>query len=925
LSKKIIAPKLPAFSETMPAPSLELVRNGLLSVGYRADRLENNVPVPEEPGRKVGLVAYSDQPFDARTSAFAAAETGNIGESGIPLLKPLGAPIIALCEPKHALFWKQAANQNPPEFIERVPSGKIASFFRQNEKALAPDAVYRAKVWGRMDKTWQLDFVDSGLLPVIEESAGESLRKLLERTVTLTKAKLGWKEISAKNGRWLLQSVFWLLGAKILKDKRVPGFIQLNLSDLEEVYLKLAKHYNKHDPQPIAIGSARKRDALLSAAEMIGSFGHCGAVTTESLAWVYESALIDRATRQKLGTHSTPAWLVDDIVARLRPWIEEMPVDERHVFEPACGHAGFLISAMRLLSELLPKDQLNERKAYLRKRLRGIEIDPFAYEIARLSLTLADIPNDNGWMLENGDMFENEKLPSGISEANIVLANPPFEGFGDGRPEGAMHSRADETFRQIVDGLPVGGVFGIVMPQTVLRSRQAKELRQRLFDEYEISDITLFADKVFRVGEPEIAVLLGKRTGQRSSKHHTIRCRRVREDRVDAYRRTLDPSSELFVSQSRCENRDGSLLVPELADVWESLDERPHFGELVTGGKGFQHKGKKDSELPRNSVLISKTRKKGLTKGFVSWNRVQLTHELPKAVWINLLETTISRPRHGTIVGESQILLNYAPVGRGAWRLKALVDQVGHPVNSRFHALRPANGGHSLWSLWAICNSPVANAYFYCMSSKRDILQGDLFKLPTFNSSKRALKILDDAVRKYFDAAEGASLPNKNSKNSPESADTQLSLYPEDNQATGTSPEELKHLHWRIDAEVLRLYDLTPESERKILELFTGVRRPGVPFIQNEYFPAGFNELDRLSELLAITADWEKTNRHRSRLIRKDVKSKLSSKETSELAELERLADARIELMDLQNPTGPSEIDKTVERLKLEGRWPEDD
>ena len=54
---------------------------------------------------------------------------------------------------------------------------------------------------------------------------------------------------------------------------------------------------------------------------------------------------------------------------------------------------------MRLLSELLPANWREPRRDYLRKRLRGVESDPFALEIARLSLTLADVPNPNGWAL----------------------------------------------------------------------------------------------------------------------------------------------------------------------------------------------------------------------------------------------------------------------------------------------------------------------------------------------------------------------------------------------------------------------------------------------------------------------------------------------------------------------------------------------
>ena len=149
-----------------------------------------------------------------------------------------------------------------------------------------------------------------------------------------------------------------------------------------------------------------------------------------------------------------------------------------------------------------------------------------------------------------------------------------------------------------------------------------------------------------------------------------------------------------------------------------------------------------------------------------------------------------------------------------------------------------------------------------------------------------------------------------------------LCLPGADNSST-TSEEELKYLHWRIDAEVLRLYDLPATTERRILDLFTGVQRRGVPFVQTEYFPKGFTHLDRLSDLLAITADWSQTNRRRCYLIRKDVKSHLTEKEKAELQRLEHLADARIALMDLQHPTEPDEIERTVERLKREGRWRE--
>lgn len=912
----------------MPACCLDRVRDGLLAVRFRQDRLRENVPLPTDPSRDIALVAYANEPFDARTSAISVVEGESFPDSDLKFLQPVGSPIIVQCEKDHILLWKQQAEK--ASFVERVAACKITSFFQEHLEELAPDAIYRAKVWGRMDTSWQSDFVDIGLLSVVERDSGERLQRLLERAVTTTKSALGWgKDIRDEDGKWLLKSIFWLLAVKILQDKEVPGFKRLNLCDLETVYLRLAKHYNRDNPRPVQIKGARRREALLAAAEVIGNFGHCGAVTTESLAWVYESAVIDRATRQRLGTHSTPTWLVDDIVSTLRPWIEAMPVDDRRVCEPACGHAGFLIAAMRLLSELLPEDRAQERKAYLRKQLHGIEVDSFAYEVAKLSLTLADVPNDNGWMLEPADIFKGNTLSSAVARANIVLANPPFEPFGDRRPGGAMHSQADETFRQIIHSLPIGGVFGIVMPQTVLKSTQARELRRQLLSDYEISEITLFADKVFNYGEPETAVLIGRRVGPGSQKV-PVRYRRVREDQIANYATTLQPSSQEHCQLSDFEERDESLFIPELADIWKKMENLPKLEDFVDGGQGFQHKGKTDKTLPPEAIRESAVEVEGLglAEGFAGWSQDQLTHELPKTVWLNL-DPSVIRARgvkkHGTVIGKKQILLNYARVSRGPWRLKALVDLKGRPVTSRFLVYRARKRGLNLSVLWAILNSPIGNAYAYSQSSKRDVLSGTLLKLPVFLLHEIDTSKLESAVEAYFKAAKGKLPPPKTQKAKKRvTAANQTSLdLPEAEEAQTTCEEELKHLHWRIDAEVLRLYNLPAPDERRILDQFKGKDRLGVPFTQTDYFPAGFTHLHRLSELLAITADWTQTNRRRCHLIRKDVKSKLSEKEKTELMGLEALADARIALMDLQHPEGPNEIQLTVERLKREGKWPE--
>jgi hypothetical protein len=138
--------------------------------------------------------------------------------------------------------------------------------------------------------------------------------------------------------------------------------------------------------------------------------------------------------------------------------------------------------------------------------------------------------------------------------------------------------------------------------------------------------------------------------------------------------------------------------------------------------------------------------------------------------------------------------------------------------------------------------------------------------------------------------------------------------------ASEPESEGLKFLRWRVDAEVLRLYNLPPKLERRLLDLFSGVRRRGVPFVQMEYFPKGYTDLDRLSDLLAITSDWEKTNRRRAKLLDLEDEGRLTSAQAQELVNLQRLADA---LLGLMEPWKPDAVDRAVERAKKRGVWQE--
>jgi hypothetical protein len=904
------------------ATEIRPVVEQLRGIGYLDDRL-----VPAFPATSTdempALVAFADRPFDSRTASVAVVYGGHIDESHILSLRPTGAPVIFACLPQSIDFWSQGAAR--PIFQRRLSPQQLPNFFKEYREKLAPAAIYRAKIWGRIERDYQLDFVDAGLMPLVEEEAGKKLTDLVERLVERIKEQLGWGTVPDGDGRWLLQSTFWLLAAKILKDKQVNGFKRLDLSEVEEVYSHLARHYNSRSPQPVKVGSRAKREALTKAAEEISRFGNCACITTEALGYLYESALIDKVTRSKLGTHSTPTWLVDYIVGKLRPWIErDIPVESRRVFEPACGHAAFLISAMRLLTELLPSDWEEARNVYLRRRLHGLEFDSFALEIARLSLTLADVPNPNGWSLSEGDMFRGDVLEKGVRNASIVLGNPPFENFGKDRSPGCLPNKASETFRRVVEYLPERGVFGFVLPQTFLRSKQAAEVRRTLLAEYELAEIDLFADKLFRFGESESTVIIGRRVGRMSAGKSTIEYRRIREEHIEAFRATYRPGAvEQIPPEVLSRTGNASLFVPDLHEVWDALQGMPKLERFAHVGQGLQYRSVGDPKRPANSITISKSEDDGagLVPGFSRWNKGQLSHHLPISVGMSLDPQVIRRPGPGATTGIPQILLNHACISRGPWRLEALIDVAGHAVTGRFNVVRPKQSDLSVAALWAILNSPVANAYVYSMSGKRDVLPQYIRAMRIPDLEQVDLRPLEKAAEQYLCAARATESSSSKRKNKGRLTAKQKRLFseqPEEHSEPKYSEEDVKILHWRIDAEVLRLYNLSAEHERRVLDLFSGVRRLGVPFQQFEYFPEGFSDLDRLSDFLAITVDWPKTNRRRAKLIDREEAGRLTTTQAEELNELQRLADASVSLLQ---PVHMANADEIIEKLKRDGLW----
>ncbi len=901
------------------------VAEQLQSIDFAAEHIIGDVHLWDN-GLTISKLAYCRAPHDLRSAGIAVIDVpiGGTSSQAVGSMKASGAPVVvALGGGDDWEVWRQSFSGSA-RLVGHGNSRELGGFLRENRQDLNPDAIYRAKLWGRSEpKSLQPELVDLSYLPLVERGLGDKVATLLENCFSSLVQELGWEigdDLSPRNAKWLVKAPFWLLAAKVLRDKQVTGFKNIQLADFPTTFGKLAKHYQSRHSEHTPVSVAKyQTKALEAVALQIDRFPSLELMSTEALGHVYESAIINKETRKRWGTHSTPVWLIDYMLGRLRPLIAEMPAERRRVFEPAVGHGGFLVGALRVLDELMRGLDRQQRKDYLRKRLSGVDIDDFSQEVARLALTLADVPNANGWDLEHADMFQGDLLARRISQSDIVLANPPYEGFSaKERPKGALVNKAAEVFDQTMLALPRGGIFGFVMPQSFLTSKEGADTRRRLLNDCDILEMTLFADKVFEFGQPESVVILGHKPMRKTHARKSMTYQRVREKQVSIFKATYEPSSSVETDQTTfLKSERANCILPTLSQLWDQLEKNPRMGEWAEVGQGFSFKGENDPTLPKGANRQSKTKFEGGVQGYTSVKDAKYSHSVPEVWWFNLSKDVISRSRSGLGEKTPQILLNYSPTSRGEWRLKGLIDEIGRPVTSCIQVIRPGKSRVALNFTWALVNSPIANAYAFSVSSKRHVKAGEIrdFRLPRELDST-SIRRVDSAVQNYLAAAE--SYDDLKSKGLLVLEEDLFSASSPLHASLADAELNLKHLHWRVDAEVLKLYDLPPELERELLDMFTGVERRGVPFLQTEYFPAHFTDLQRLEDLLAITADWDKTSTRKTELIDKKIGKKATDEDLMELDRLKFLTEARGELYA---PLPLEQLKALKRRLQSRGQW----
>lgn len=751
-------------------------------------------------GGRVPLAAFADTPHDARSICIAAIDTHSDPVAAVAGLKPLGAPVVFSCHSGKMQWWKQTTVS--PEILANIDAGQVRSFFDKHAQDFSPAMIFEGKTRRRLPGQTQLHFVDVGLMPMVERFAGDALSRLVERVIRGMEKSLG-KQIRTKADiESVFKSAFWLLAAKMLRDKQVKDFKTIRLREVEDVFRRVGLHYG--DTQGLPPGGKAWRASIEEAAATIDQFAYLGNVSTEALAYLYENALVPDEVRAALGTHSTPSALVDYMVWQLWPWIEAIGEDDRYVFEPACGHGAFLVGMLRQLRQWSSITDTKDRHDYLKEHLRGVEYDAFALEIAKLSLTLADVPHGNTWKLRQGDMYLGDTLERESRRARILLANPPFEKFTASehryyKAESVNLTAQTKPVEMMLRTLPhlaKGGVkpavFGLVVPQRVLHSTEATDIRRTLAENFELAEVAIFADNLFEKSKHEVTVLLGRRKPAKTTPA-PVRYRSVRREGMAQFRENFAFSSEQPVVPARLAVAPAfDWRIRELDAVWSFLSQSQTLGDLAFVQKGFEFKS--EEELDGQAVESDKP-KAGWTQGFIRAEGSFGVWQEPPLVWLNYSKRLLRRVGAPHKPRVPQVLANYAPSVPGPWLIKATLDPDGRPVTSRFVTVRRRVNAPPPEFFWAVMNSPVANAFAASWPDKRQTLVKDWRTLPVPNPSPERVSAIVQAAKAFLTLMRNA--------------DGLMVVQP--------SNSEIRAALLTLDAEVLKLYGLPVRLERTCL------------------------------------------------------------------------------------------------------------
>ncbi len=209
---------------------------------------------------------------------------------------------------------------------------------------------------------------------------------------------------------------------------------------------------------------------------------------SEDLGDAFEYLLSILGSQGDAGQFRTPRHIIDFIVAAVAPNKGET------ICDPACGTAGFLISAFKhILKENKEKSLTPDERKNLMDHFVGYDISPDMVRLSKVNLYLHGFPSPT--IFEYDTLSSEEKWDENF---DVMLANPPFMSPSGGiRPHKRFSVQANRSevlfVDYILEHLRPNGRAGIIVPEGIIfQSATAyKALRKLLIEDGLLAVVSL--------------------------------------------------------------------------------------------------------------------------------------------------------------------------------------------------------------------------------------------------------------------------------------------------------------------------------------------------------------------------------------------------------------------------------------------------
>lgn len=796
-----------------PEPIVATLIASLEQLGYSGPRLERNYTFPDwfagQQIRKLSVAAFAQTPVSYETACIGVAEAN--GLRGLPLvnsLRAFGAPLLLEIEGDEVREWAVSRLVDKHILLGSYPASQLPSVIADRAPQWTAESLIRAKNIGTFKWNEQFNLF-SGLIPELEDCIQVSLDPLLRETLSRTRAAYTESTKKSPDPRDLFQLVFWILTAKVFRDKNLNGFAELG-GDPDDILAAVAKHYKTNTPRLL------NREARQTAAASVWRELDFRNLSVDVLAHIWSKTLVDHDTRKRLGIHRTPRSIVQYIVERI-PFSSGADED-RIVFEPCSGSAAFLIGALNHLRPNLVLASPQERHKYFVKHLAGMEYDPFGVEISTLALTLADFPNPNGWDIRQEDVFLPNSMKDLLQKSSVVLCNPPFESFSeeDRVRYGAKEIRKPaELLRRVLADLHPAGVIGFVLPYIAVDGRAYANTRKLLANRFATLEFTVLPERSFEEAETDIGILIAKDPIPHSMT--SVGFRRVNDSQQDWDKFRRDHSvSASYQEQFTTETARKGLVLGDLPQVWSFLSSHHRLEEIADIRRGIEWLSKIDPDLHMRNAL-----EENYALGVPPKAKFN-AFQIPELKYLNIDPEEQRVKAYLLDWSRPKAILPKSRVSRGKWRLAAFADHQGLICYQTFYGIWPKTDAYDEVLLAAILNSPVANAFVATREGNRDVTAEVLRLIPVPKFSRATALEIHDLVHRY-EACVNTLMLDRN--------------------------EDPELLLKSIDALVIGAYRMPPRLERAVLDYFNGSKRK-VEHSFSNYFPETFDIFVHLSDYL---------------------------------------------------------------------------